>query len=190
MPQVFGEGLPSRFFQRMSDLEQADLLLVLGTSLQVQPFASLIDAVGARCPRVLINLERVGELAAYEGGHVSMRGLMNESGFDFAGSTHGGAQLTRDVFWRGKADDGVAKLAEHLGWKDELLKLKQDAFKMLEKEWGHNKDTAQPEDLERATTAPAPAEAQEKKRDGAQDTAADSLADTLASTTISERDKS
>jgi len=39
----FGEMLPARFHrQRAADLPQADLLIVLGTSLVVQPFASLI----------------------------------------------------------------------------------------------------------------------------------------------------
>ncbi len=47
----FGESLPSRFFRCIPDLKTADLLIVMGTSLQVQPFASLIDAVPATCPR-------------------------------------------------------------------------------------------------------------------------------------------
>ncbi len=39
----FGESLPARFFQYMAtDFSKADLLIVLGTSLTVQPFASLI----------------------------------------------------------------------------------------------------------------------------------------------------
>lgn len=39
----FGESLPPRFFQKMqTDFPQADLLIVMGTSLTVHPFASLI----------------------------------------------------------------------------------------------------------------------------------------------------
>lgn len=39
----FGESLPERFWKCVpGDFEQADLLIVLGTSLVVQPFASLI----------------------------------------------------------------------------------------------------------------------------------------------------
>ena len=39
----FGEALPQRFFHlSKEDLPAADLLLVMGTSLVVQPFASLI----------------------------------------------------------------------------------------------------------------------------------------------------
>ncbi len=41
----FGESLPARFFQYMAtDFSKADLLIVLGTSLTVQPFASLIGS--------------------------------------------------------------------------------------------------------------------------------------------------
>ncbi|KAL0047297.1 hypothetical protein WJX82_000149 [Trebouxia sp. C0006] len=55
----FGESLPARFFQYMAtDFSKADLLIVLGTSLTVQPFASLIDKVRSDVPRVLINREK------------------------------------------------------------------------------------------------------------------------------------
>lgn len=39
----FGEALPERFHERMDDFQHCDLLIVVGTSLSVQPFASLID---------------------------------------------------------------------------------------------------------------------------------------------------
>lgn len=39
----FGEPLPARFHRRrLADMQQADLLMVMGTSLVVQPFASMI----------------------------------------------------------------------------------------------------------------------------------------------------
>ena len=39
----FGENLPPRFWQRVpEDFGEADLLIVMGTSLVVNPFASLI----------------------------------------------------------------------------------------------------------------------------------------------------
>ncbi|EPQ29773.1 uncharacterized protein PFL1_02446 [Pseudozyma flocculosa PF-1] len=142
----FGEGLPDRFFKRIRDLRSADLLIVVGTSLQVQPFASLIDAVPSHCPRVLINLERVGELAGYDTHGGGMGGRMNESGFDFDGLTVGGRHRTRDVFWGGKADEGVLLLARALGWEDELLKLKKTSFAKLDEESGVTSiaDTRQP----------------------------------------------
>jgi NAD+-dependent protein deacetylase sirtuin 2 len=40
----FGENLPSKFFKYMDkDFDDCELLIVLGTSLVVQPFASLVD---------------------------------------------------------------------------------------------------------------------------------------------------
>ena len=44
-----------------------DLLIVMGTSLKVQPFASTMDAVGKCVPRLLINRELVGERIASDG---------------------------------------------------------------------------------------------------------------------------
>ena len=60
----FGENLPERFFQCVkADFPKCDLLIILGTSLVVQPFASLVDRVGPLCPRLLINNE-VGDMSA------------------------------------------------------------------------------------------------------------------------------
>jgi len=40
----FGENLPPRFFHcAEKDMPKCDLLIVMGTSLVVQPFASLVD---------------------------------------------------------------------------------------------------------------------------------------------------
>lgn len=67
----FGEQLPDRFYQLAGirhpsipelrpgepDFDKCDLLIVMGTSLVVQPFASLIDRVPKECPRLLLNRE-------------------------------------------------------------------------------------------------------------------------------------
>ena len=43
----FGENLPDRFHElTATDFKKCDLLIVMGTSLTVQPFASLIDRSG------------------------------------------------------------------------------------------------------------------------------------------------
>ena len=56
-----GEPLPERFFQLAeSDLRECDLLIILGTSLKVHPFASLVGLVADDVPRLLINREQVG----------------------------------------------------------------------------------------------------------------------------------
>lgn len=57
----FGESLPERFFSlSRKDFRNVDLVLVLGTSLQVYPFASLAEEANETVPHVLINKERVG----------------------------------------------------------------------------------------------------------------------------------
>ncbi|KIO29398.1 hypothetical protein M407DRAFT_242626 [Tulasnella calospora MUT 4182] len=60
----FGEGLPDTFESAIRNLEEADLLIIMGTSLTVYPFAALRSMVPAKCPRVLINLDRVGDIGA------------------------------------------------------------------------------------------------------------------------------
>ena len=65
----FGEALPRRFFEcAQRDFQQCDLLLVMGTSLVVQPFASLIDQPRPGTPRLLINREKVGVSSFGMGG--------------------------------------------------------------------------------------------------------------------------
>ncbi len=58
----FGEQLPQRFYHHAElDLPSADLLIVLGTSLAVMPFAGLIHEVGPHVPRLLVNREVAGD---------------------------------------------------------------------------------------------------------------------------------
>ncbi|KAF8071129.1 sirt2 [Scenedesmus sp. PABB004] len=117
----FGEQLPDRFYERMeADLPRCDLLLVMGTSLVVHPFASLIDAVPDDCPRVLINRERVGEgMGGGLGLLSSLLGARGGGGFVF--DEEDGAW--RDALYLGDCDDAVAELAELLGWGDDLRAL-------------------------------------------------------------------
>jgi hypothetical protein len=129
---VFGESLPALFFSRLSDFRSCDLLITIGTSLKVQPFASLIDKVADDVPRLLINLEPVGEIDEFETNSSSLfGGSYREEGFDFNGSTRGGKEYARDVKWLGEADKGVRNLARLLGWEDEL----EDLFEMGRKDY-------------------------------------------------------
>ncbi|KPJ18039.1 NAD-dependent deacetylase sirtuin-2 [Papilio machaon] len=58
----FGESLPDRFQNCLrEDFQHCDMLIIMGSSLEVQPFASLIDMVPEWCPRLLINREKAGE---------------------------------------------------------------------------------------------------------------------------------
>eukprot|EP00591_Stephanopyxis_turris_P008016 CAMPEP_0195534916 /NCGR_PEP_ID=MMETSP0794_2-20130614/43290_1 /TAXON_ID=515487 /ORGANISM="Stephanopyxis turris, Strain CCMP 815" /LENGTH=375 /DNA_ID=CAMNT_0040667911 /DNA_START=64 /DNA_END=1191 /DNA_ORIENTATION=+ len=94
----FGEGLPDLFFKHVrGDLSACDLLIVMGTSLMVQPVSNIPDMVGSHCPRLLLNRERVGNFQPKcESNH-------------------------RDVFEPGDCDDSVLKLCRLAGWEDELL---------------------------------------------------------------------
>ena len=105
----FNEGGPRRIAMRrcserffkcaMSDLPHCDLLLVLGTSLAVHPFAGLVTATAPGTPRVLINRERVGE-------------RLGSRGLDFDGGN--------DAFVQGDCDAAVVALCQRLGWEAEL----------------------------------------------------------------------
>lgn len=88
----FGEALPESFHRNRSLPAKADLAIILGTSLTVQPFASLPSFVSEDTPRLLINLERVGGLGS----------------------------RPDDVLLIGDCDEGVRKLADALGWREEL----------------------------------------------------------------------
>ncbi len=57
---LFGEQLDTKLLQfHRKDFKQCDLLLIMGTSLQVYPFASFIDLVPTSCYRVLVNKQLV-----------------------------------------------------------------------------------------------------------------------------------
>ncbi|KAI0269946.1 DHS-like NAD/FAD-binding domain-containing protein [Gloeopeniophorella convolvens] len=90
----FGEAMPPNFFTSRGKLSNADLLIVIGTSLTVHPFASLTSMVTSHCPRVLINMDEVGDIGRQE----------------------------NDIVLLGKCDDIIRELAKELGWEAELDK--------------------------------------------------------------------
>ncbi|EDV24082.1 uncharacterized protein TRIADDRAFT_26227, partial [Trichoplax adhaerens] len=117
----FGESLPTKFFVAThEDFPQCDLLIIMGTSLKVQPFASLIERVPDATPRLLINLEKCGTRPKLFGALGINEGLSFDCESNY-----------RDVFWQGTCDDGCFTLAEALGWKEELLQLKERGHKIL-----------------------------------------------------------
>eukprot|EP00761_Pharyngomonas_kirbyi_P013235 gb/GECH01013262.1/.p1 GENE.gb/GECH01013262.1/~~gb/GECH01013262.1/.p1 ORF type:complete len:436 (+),score=121.50 gb/GECH01013262.1/:1-1308(+) len=57
----FGERLPERFFNFMeNELDDCDLLIVIGTSLSVYPVAMIPDSIEAGVPRMLWNRDKGG----------------------------------------------------------------------------------------------------------------------------------
>ncbi|XP_068168726.1 NAD-dependent protein deacetylase sirtuin-3, mitochondrial [Antennarius striatus] len=90
----FGEELPPYFLKYLTDFPLADLLIVMGTSLEVEPFASLAGAVRSSVPRLLINRDLVGPFA--------------------------GRRRPRDVVQLGDVVSSVRALVEALGWTQEV----------------------------------------------------------------------
>lgn len=110
----FGENLPFRFLKCMSeDFGKCDLLIIMGTSLLVQPFASLVNRTKENVPRMYINLEN-----SCPPKLDPIMTVIFGSGFDFDGENN-----YRDIFWQGTCDDGCMALAEALGWGEELKNL-------------------------------------------------------------------
>lgn len=91
----FGEALPDRFRETTHLPATADLVIVVGTSLTVYPFAGLPEYARSGTPRVLFNKERVGQIG----------------------------NRSDDVVELGSCDDGIRKLASLLGWREELEEL-------------------------------------------------------------------
>lgn len=84
--------MPAAYFENRSLPAVADLCIVMGTSLSVQPFASLPGFCAEGVPRLLINKERVGNLGS----------------------------RPDDVLVLEDCDSGVRRLATALGWGEEL----------------------------------------------------------------------
>ncbi|WVQ94964.1 hypothetical protein IAU59_002055 [Kwoniella sp. CBS 9459] len=153
----FGEGLPDRFFRLIPELKKCDLLIVIGTSLQVQPFASLVDYVPSTCPRLLINREPVGPFSTLSSSRSMHNGFLadlNKALKPGAGSPSKNkkhdAKLSRDMYWEGDADDGVWRLAEELGWNEELEEVIAKGRKELERKY------REAEEIEAGISAGAP----------------------------------
>ncbi|KAG7157701.1 NAD-dependent protein deacetylase sirtuin-3-like [Homarus americanus] len=93
----FGENLPSSFWDYHHHVHFTDLLLVIGTSLEVYPFAGIVDTVGKTTPRVLINLNSVGSLGS----------------------------RSNDVILAGDLKDSIWSLTKALGWEEKLKNLEE-----------------------------------------------------------------
>eukprot|EP01064_Diplonema_japonicum_P033132 TRINITY_DN645_c3_g1_i2.p1 TRINITY_DN645_c3_g1~~TRINITY_DN645_c3_g1_i2.p1 ORF type:complete len:310 (+),score=48.92 TRINITY_DN645_c3_g1_i2:32-931(+) len=89
----FGEDLPATFFKGVKEhLPRCDLLIVMGTSLVVHPFASLVNMVGDDVPRLLINNNKVGlDLGLFK-------------------------DADRDIHLDGEIDTRVKEIADGLGY--------------------------------------------------------------------------
>jgi len=108
----FGEDLPPRYKDlHKGDLNSADLIITMGSSLTVNPFAQLPNRARDTAARLLINRDEVGD-------------------FDF-----GVEGNYRDVFRPGDVDEGVMELANLCGWERELSKLHEEISRRKLQPW-------------------------------------------------------
>lgn len=88
----FGEALPSEFHDSVGMVEEAELVVVMGSSLRVFPFSMLPERSSETAVRLLINNERTGGIGSRRD----------------------------DVVVIGSCDEGVRTLAAELDWLQEL----------------------------------------------------------------------
>ncbi|KAH9086491.1 hypothetical protein LEN26_020049 [Aphanomyces euteiches] len=100
---LFGGRLPPEFaIKSATDLPACDLLIVAGTSLTVYPAAGLVTQVRPGVPRLVVNLEPVGD----------------DLGVDCR------VDSNRDAFVQADCDAGFLRLATELGWLEQLRALR------------------------------------------------------------------
>eukprot|EP00826_Nyctotherus_ovalis_P064253 TRINITY_DN9420_c0_g2_i1.p1 TRINITY_DN9420_c0_g2~~TRINITY_DN9420_c0_g2_i1.p1 ORF type:complete len:267 (-),score=94.63 TRINITY_DN9420_c0_g2_i1:90-890(-) len=108
---LFGEALPSSFFAQSQMISQADLVIVIGTTLKITPFSDLIDQVDSRVPRLIVDKVMPSKIAADKD--------------------------QRNIVMLGEADATLEKLAGLLGWQAEfeaLLKEREQLIKKYEED--------------------------------------------------------
>ena len=115
----FGESLPIEFEQNLHLIKTADLLLVIGTSLNVQPFSSLIGLVG-NVPRIIINNTYLSTF--------NKLGLQ----FDNLDDSSKIIQNTfRDLLFAGDCDQIIEEILENTGWKSEFFEIFSKKLKKI-----------------------------------------------------------
>uniref|UniRef100_A0A146ZS82 NAD-dependent protein deacetylase sirtuin-3, mitochondrial n=1 Tax=Fundulus heteroclitus TaxID=8078 RepID=A0A146ZS82_FUNHE len=123
----FGEDLPQKYFLHTKDFPKADLLIVMGTSLKIEPFASLVNTVRSSVPRLLLNRHAVGpfeKVPLQRGDHMDL----------------------------GDLAESVRRFAELLGWNGEIEELMRtqetsSAPEMLTSNWTNNGPSSGTEDM-------------------------------------------
>ncbi|CAL8094558.1 unnamed protein product [Calicophoron daubneyi] len=127
---AFGDPLPDRFYGSLqTDFPQCDLLIIMGTSLCVAPFCNLIHLVGKTVPRLYLNHEAP------------------PMGFDSI--PWNDPTNRRNVFVSGNIDDAVLKLTDFLGWKSDLVNMKETTDAHLTKSSAQNPATTDSGDSRR-----------------------------------------
>nr|WKF43929.1 sirtuin-2-like protein [Dugesia japonica] len=91
---LFGESLPKTVFENLSKISEANLIIIMGSSLRVMPFNQFINFAKKETPYLIINNEDpLGGMALYSGKKYLL-------------------QLP--------CDEGIKKICELLNWTSEL----------------------------------------------------------------------
>lgn len=123
--KFFGERLDARFFRLVKeDFPHCQLLIIIGSSLTVMPFAQLVQKVPPECPRLLINKTKSGHnIPAILRIFSPTTGLM----YDRRGNI-------RDVAYIGDCDEAILKFATLINWNEQLMSMAQERNTQLEQQ--------------------------------------------------------
>ena len=99
----YGESLPEEFFLKGNDCYDVDLIIIMGTSLQVYPFASLPIVTNQKCWKVVFNMSYIGKFE-----------------YDFLSSN--------SIFLQGKTDENVYKFIHDCNLQNEFLEFLKEEF--------------------------------------------------------------
>ena len=100
----YGESLPQRFFEKLQECKDVDLIIIMGTSLKVQPFASIPYLTNPKADILVINMENVG-------------------GYDFH------RLYSNSLIIEGKTDESVIKLLNDCNMIDEFKEFMKNEYK-------------------------------------------------------------
>eukprot|EP00829_Urostomides_striatus_P012476 TRINITY_DN3287_c0_g4_i3.p1 TRINITY_DN3287_c0_g4~~TRINITY_DN3287_c0_g4_i3.p1 ORF type:complete len:466 (+),score=149.25 TRINITY_DN3287_c0_g4_i3:48-1400(+) len=97
----FGEQLPKKFFEHLDEIEnECDMLIVIGSSLQVIPVSLIPYKIKEQAPRLIINMEYPETLES--------------------------DKRPVDVFFQGNCETKIVELVEKLGWKEDFDKMMKE----------------------------------------------------------------
>ena len=99
----YGEQLPERFYKCLDDIKDIDLIIIMGTSLKVMPFAAIPQCANEDAEKVVFNMEKVGY---YQYDHISNPSL----------------------FIEGKTDQNIIKFLREVKLYDEFEKFIKDEY--------------------------------------------------------------
>lgn len=131
----YGEQLPNKFPECLiQDFNKIDLLIIMGTSLTVYPVSYVADLVKENTPRLLLNKTSISKILVKPENiskEIKLDNILLESDVLNQESSSSGLDRNvnnrnrhfQDIFYQDSCDNGCMKLAELLGWKDELDKL-------------------------------------------------------------------